>query len=119
MFMPSRAKLRQNDVNVVSWYSYFPLQLPVFTLSIKKVYYYCSIWLKDSPITTFQNVIILSEDSLKGEKSSELRLNGKHLEKNGGFVFLASFRKCIDTRSGTAQVLNIIIKRAKRFVLQK
>lgn len=50
---------------------------------------------------------------------SELRFNGKHLEKIGGLVFLAAFRKCIDTRSGTAQVLNIIVKRAKRFVLSK
>lgn len=53
--MHSRAKLRQNDANVVSWYSYFSLQLPVITLSIKEMQYYCSIWLKDSPITTFQN----------------------------------------------------------------
>lgn len=47
----------------------------------------------------------------------ELMFNGKHLEKIGGFVSLAAFRKCIDPRNGTAQLLNIILKSAKRFVL--
>lgn len=37
---------------------------------------------------------------------SELRFNGKHLEKMGGLIFLAAFIKCIDIRSGTARVLN-------------
>lgn len=60
---------------------------------IKEMQYYCSIWLKDSPITTFQNVTTPSEKNLRGEKSSELKLNGKHLGKNWRLHIFGLFQK--------------------------
>lgn len=111
MFMPFRAKLRQNNENVVSQYLRFSLQLPVITLSIKEVQYYCSIWLKDSPIITFQNVTTRIEENLKGEKSSELRLNGDIWEKMEASYFWLLLESALTPEvSGTAQVLNIIVK---------
>lgn len=94
------------------------MQLAVITSSIKKcnitVQYGLRIFLSDlmTPNTIIQIAKTLSEETLKGEgcMPSDLRFNGKHLEKMRGLIFLAAFRKCIDTRSGTAQVLNIILK---------
>jgi len=61
---------------------------------------------------TIIRIVRTQNEETEGRKVNAFRpkMQCETFGKMGGLVFLAAFRKCIDTRSGTGQVLNINLK---------